>query len=151
MHLINSERFSFFDILENKLSIDHTDIFMAKVDNKWKHWHNIFNNLISRILIIWDSSQWLNIIVHSSDQFITCIFHIANGTRILCTWSMLLAKRQSERNYGIILLISQKKLISCWLWQEISSLFCRLKRELMMVVIIRWATKILLTTLFLLI
>lgn len=76
--------------------------FMAKINDKWKHSHNISTSLKSRILILWDSSHWSNIIIHTNDQFISCILHNANGTIMLC--SMIYAsndeiKRKELWNY----------------------------------------------------
>lgn len=58
---------------------------MANTDNKWKYSHNISNSQKSGILIMWDTSHWSNIILHTNDQFISCILHNASGVSILCT------------------------------------------------------------------
>lgn len=63
MNLLKNKSLTFIGILENKLSMENIDIFMDKVNNNnWKHVHNISNGQKSRNLILWDSSQWSNII-----------------------------------------------------------------------------------------
>lgn len=59
--------------------------FIYKVNSNWKFSHNISNNKKSHILILWDSHYWSNIILHSDDQFISCLLHNVNGTSIVCT------------------------------------------------------------------
>lgn len=75
---------------------------MSKINNNSKHYHNISNGRKSRIIILCDSTQWSNIILHSSDQFISCILHNANGVSLLCTTVYAFndeAKRMDLWNY----------------------------------------------------
>lgn len=102
LHLLRNRNPSFLGILENKLSMESIDRFMGKINNNWKHAHNIFNGQKSRIFILWDSSQWSNIILHTSDQFIFCILHNVNGVSLLCTTVYAFndeAKRMDLWNY----------------------------------------------------
>lgn len=58
---------------------------MNKVQTKWKFSHNILDGQKCRILIIWDSTQWCNIILHMNDQYITGILHNSSGPGMIYT------------------------------------------------------------------
>lgn len=58
---------------------------MSKVNSKWKYTYNVVNGQQSRILLLWDSTQWSNIILHSSEQYMSCILHNTAGVSMLCT------------------------------------------------------------------
>jgi hypothetical protein len=83
--LLNNSKFSFISILENKLTLNSIDSFMNKIQNKWKFSHNIVDGQKCRILIIWDSTQWSNIILHTNEQYITAILHNSSGLSVICT------------------------------------------------------------------
>lgn len=85
LELVNSNRFSFLGIIENKLSLNSMGRFMIKINIQLKYSHNIFNGKKRRIFILWDTSHWSNIILHSNEQYITCILHNVNGASILCS------------------------------------------------------------------
>lgn len=47
--------------------------------------HNCNENQKNRILLVWDTSVWSTIVMHTNKQCITCSLHNATGLCIICT------------------------------------------------------------------
>lgn len=52
---------------------------------KWRYTHNCNMDKKGWVLIIWNSTYWSNIIMHTNDQYISCILHNDSGLSLICT------------------------------------------------------------------
>lgn len=78
---------------------------MLKLHSKCKFTHNGDLDNKSRILIIWDSTYLLNIILYSNDQYISCILHNFSGLSLIYTVVYAYNLSDLERIYGSILML----------------------------------------------
>jgi hypothetical protein len=85
INILNSNKYSLVGILENKLSNLSIENFINKIDKKWKFSHNITEEQRCRIIIFWDSMIWNNIIIHTSEQYITSMLYSDSNINLMCT------------------------------------------------------------------
>ena len=85
LNRINSRKFNFIGVLENKLTASSIQQFMRKVPSNWCSTNNISTSDKSRIIIMWDTTFWSTNVLYSADQYMSCLLTSQSGLTILCT------------------------------------------------------------------